>query len=110
MPNHAKTSQSVHKDKKKSSAKLVDDFVQFSKLANAKDQNLFELAQRIAKELDDQKNLGLYLHYCRRYPLSVIRYAFEEAMRRKPEEIKKSRGALFTYIVKFMTKGRNHDS
>lgn len=109
MTKAAKKGQSIHNDDKNSPANLINDFAKFSQEAKTQDQYILELAHRIAKELDDEKNLGLYINYCRNYPLSIIHYAFEEAMRRRPEEIKKSRGALFTYIVQFMTKGRNRD-
>jgi len=58
------------------------------------------LAQRIAKEFEDEGNLPYYQDLCERYPEHLINRAFSE-VRKVPElKIKKSRGALFTYLVK----------
>ncbi len=58
------------------------------------------LAWDIAQSLDDEKNLGLYISYCRKYPGDIIWRAFGETKEISTEKIKKSRGALFTYLVK----------
>jgi len=59
-----------------------------------------ELAWDMAKALSDEENLGLYISYCRRYPQHIIWRAFGETKEISTEKIKKSRGALFTYLVK----------
>ena len=58
------------------------------------------LALEVAKTLGDEKNLGLYLSYCRKYPRDIILRAFGEAKETPEGRIKRSRGALFTYLVK----------
>jgi len=63
---------------------------------NKKDQ----LAWDIAKALDDEENLGLYISCCRKYPEHVIWRAFGETKEFSADKIRKSRGALFTYLVK----------
>lgn len=59
-----------------------------------------ELALRIAEALNDRKGLGLYLSYCRKYSRPVIWKAFATAKEIPPDKIRKTRGALFTYLVK----------
>jgi len=59
-----------------------------------------QLAWDIARILDDEKNLGLYISYCRKYPEQIIWRAFGETKECSADKIKKSRGALFTYLVK----------
>jgi len=58
------------------------------------------LAQRIAKEFEDEGNLGYYEDLCERYPEHLINRAFSEVQRVPQSKIKKSRGALFTYLLK----------
>lgn len=58
------------------------------------------LAWDIAQALDDKENLGLYISYCRKYPGHIIWRAFGETKEFSADKIKKSRGALFTYLVK----------
>lgn len=58
------------------------------------------LALDICEALDDQDNLPLYLSYVRRYPPRIIQRAFNEARKLPENKIKKTRGALFTYLVK----------
>ncbi len=58
------------------------------------------LAQRIAKEFEDEGNLGYYEDLCERYPEHLINRAFSEVKKVPQVKIKKSRGALFTYLVK----------
>lgn len=57
------------------------------------------LALEIAEALGDREGLALYLSYCKRYPESVILRAYGEAKEVPFRSIRKSRGALFTYLV-----------
>jgi len=57
-------------------------------------------AQRIAKEFQDEDNLGYYEDLCERYPEHLINRAFSEVLKIPQAKIKKSRGALFTYLLK----------
>lgn len=59
-----------------------------------------KLAVKIATEFADFTHLPVYVAFCRRYPLPVIRKAFEATQRFPPEKIRKSKGALFIYLVK----------
>lgn len=58
------------------------------------------LALDICQALDDSDNLALYLSYVRRYSPKVIHQAFNAARKLPENKIKKTRGALFTYLVK----------
>ena len=57
------------------------------------------LALDVARALGDTKNLGLYIAYCRKYPESLIRRILGIVKELPPERIRKSRGALFNYLV-----------
>ena len=59
-----------------------------------------ELARSIAEEFDDGKNIAVYREQCRRFPADVIRRACDEALAVPPEQVKRSRLALFLYLVK----------
>lgn len=62
------------------------------------------LALEIAKEFREVEHLPLYLFFCNKYPEAVIRRAYGEAKETKEENIKKSRGALFIYLVQKYAK------
>lgn len=57
------------------------------------------LALQIAREFNDLKNLGLYLSYCREYPRDLIVDVYQAVKDTPSEKIRKTRGALFTYLV-----------
>ena len=61
--------------------------------------NMERLACQVADGLDDRKNLRLYQSYCRRYSADIILKAFARAKEPSPDKIKKSRGALFNFLV-----------
>jgi len=63
-----------------------------------------ELAMDIARALEDQENLALYISYCRRYPLPLLRRVLDEVRQIPSEKIKRSRGALFNYLVQKYAK------
>ena len=58
------------------------------------------LAVDLAKELNDKRNLPLYLYYSKKYPEPLIRKALGEVKEIPPKRIKKSKAALFTYLLK----------
>ena len=64
------------------------------------------LALDLADELNDRKNLSLYLHYARCYPESFLRRVLGEVKEIPIERIKKSKAALFTYLVKKYAKNK----
>ena len=58
------------------------------------------LALDLADELNDRKNLSLYLHCAKKYPEPFLRRVLGEVKEIPTERIKKSKAALFTYLVK----------
>ena len=68
------------------------------------------LAYRVADGLDDLKNLRLYQSYCGQYPTEVILTAYVRAREVSPDRIKKSRGALFNFLVQKYGGNKNKRS
>ena len=58
------------------------------------------LALDLAEVLNDHKNLALYLFYSKKYPESFLRKVLGEVKEIPAEKIKKSKGALFNYLIK----------
>jgi hypothetical protein len=58
-----------------------------------------KLALEIAKELGEEKRLPLYRMVCENRSEEIIRKAFNQALKTPAEKIKKSRSALFFYLV-----------
>ena len=68
------------------------------------------LAHRVADGLDDLKNLRLYQSYCGRFPAELILKAYVRAREPTPDKIKKSRGALFNFLVQLYARRRENNS
>ena len=66
------------------------------------------LAIDMATLLHDQKNLVLYRSYSKKYPAWLLRRVLSEVKQLPPEKIKKSRGALFNYLVQTYAKKNTH--
>jgi len=77
---------------------------QNSALGASKEFKSKELAMDIAQALEDQENLALYISYCRKYPLSLLKKVLDEVRQIPSEKIKRSRGALFNYLVQKYAK------
>lgn len=58
------------------------------------------LAFDLAEALDDRKSLSVYLSYARRYPESILRRILGDVKEIPISEIKKSRAALFSFLIK----------
>ena len=63
-----------------------------------------QVAVKIATALNDYKNLALYRSYSKKYPASLLWKVLGEVEMVPPEKIKKSRGALFNYLVQHYVK------
>ncbi|MHB9010658.1 MAG: helix-turn-helix domain-containing protein [Ignavibacteriaceae bacterium] len=59
------------------------------------------LASDIARALDDQTHLATYTDYARTYPEAFLRNILSEVNRTPRHKIKKSRSALFKYLVHY---------
>jgi hypothetical protein len=57
------------------------------------------LANEIADCLNDRESLPLYLGFARKYKDEHLRKILKRVMSIPDEQIKKTRGALFTFIV-----------
>ena len=63
------------------------------------------LARDLAEGLNDKASLGFYLSVCRKYPGSVLRKIYSQVKEIPASKIKKSKGALFNYLVQKYEKG-----
>ncbi len=59
-----------------------------------------QLARSIAEEFDDIANVDIYRRLCRAYSEAVIRKAHNAALSVPPDKVKRSRLALFIFLVK----------
>jgi hypothetical protein len=57
------------------------------------------LAQDVAEALNDRENLALYLSCVKKYPEALIRRVLGQVQDIPDAKIKKSRGALFNYLI-----------
>ena len=67
------------------------------------------LARDMAYGLNDGKSLALYLSYVRKYPSFLLQKAFNAARAIPGNKIKKSRGALFNYLIQTYAKKTYND-
>jgi len=63
-----------------------------------------QLALDLAEALDDYQGLALYLSYSNRFPESLLRKVLGQVKEIPSEKIKKSRAALFNYLVQKYAK------
>ena len=65
-----------------------------------------ELAREIASKLQDPDALPLYLQYAKRFQEGFLRRILDRVLSVEEHKIKKSRAALFTYLI----SQASHDS
>lgn len=58
------------------------------------------LARSIAEDFGDLDNLPTYQMHCRKYAEEIIRKAHKHTLSVPPDKVKRSRLALFIYLVK----------
>lgn len=58
-----------------------------------------QLANEIASKLNDPNALSLYLRYTRKYSHDLLREILNQVCSIPDNQIKRSRGALFTYLI-----------
>ena len=63
-------------------------------------ENKNELALEIAEALNDIDSLQLFITFAERYPEEYLRKVLEKVLAIPQDRIKKTRGALFTFLVK----------
>ena len=66
------------------------------------------LAEELAGELGEEESVELFRSYAERYSEEFLRRVLAEVLAVPPEKIKKSRGALFTYLIKKHARATNH--
>lgn len=65
-----------------------------------------KLAYEIASALNDREAMAVYISFTKKYQESFLRKILTRVMSIPDEKIKRTRGALFTYLVK--QDGDNH--
>lgn len=58
------------------------------------------LAKDIAHAFNDQPHLAIYQIYCQNFPVKVVKKAFAQVQAMPSHKVKRSRLALFIYLVK----------
>lgn len=59
-----------------------------------------DLAFELAEKLHDKQSIAQFLLLTRKYKESFLKEILEEVLRKPQRQIKKSRGALFTFLAK----------
>lgn len=65
------------------------------------------LAIEIAEVLNDKESLPLYLRYTSQYSPAFLRDILKKVLSIPQEKIRKTRGALFTYLVENHAKHKH---
>lgn len=58
------------------------------------------LAFELAEKLNDKKSIAQFLSMCRKYKEKFLRAILEEVMKTPLRKIRKSRGALYTFLLR----------
>jgi hypothetical protein len=58
------------------------------------------LAFELAEKLNDKCSIAQFLNMCRKYKERFLKEILEEVLKTPLRKIRKSRGALFTYLVR----------
>lgn len=58
-----------------------------------------KIAEEIARALNDLDAVPLYVSYVRKYPLEFLQHTLMKVLSIPEANIRKSRGAYFTYLV-----------
>ena len=66
------------------------------------------LAMDVATALKDLPNLALYLSYSKKYPEHLVRRTLARVREIPDAKIRKSRGALFNYLIQKYGKPTGH--
>ena len=69
--------------------------------------NKHPLAVEISQDFKDDENFEYYQSVCQKYPLELINKAFNKVKSIPDAKIRKSRGALFTYLIKKYASKKN---
>jgi hypothetical protein len=72
-------------------------------------QQLDGLAREIAQGLGEEEYLPVYQRLVRRYPEGLVRRAYEKTLEVPAEKIRKSKGAIFNYLLKQYARKKRLD-
>jgi len=92
-------------DSIQNSQKEEDDFIQTLVPQNREEL----LAKDIAEGLNDYPHIQLYLEYAYRFPENILRKVLAEVRQKPIHKIKRSRGALYTYLINKYGQGKIPD-
>lgn len=67
------------------------------------------LANEIAEALDDHTSLALFLHFAQKYKEEHLLKLLDKVLSVPEHKIKKTRGALFTFLVAQHADGYSRD-
>lgn len=59
-----------------------------------------ELALESAKGVGEEESLPIFRSFAERYPEGLLRRVYEQALKIPEEKIRKSKGAIFNYLLK----------
>ena len=65
-------------------------------------------AKELAEILNDTDALSLYFNFVEKYPESLLREVLAKTLAIPDEKIRKTRGALFNYLIKQHDKTSRH--
>lgn len=68
------------------------------------------LALDIAKAFQDENHLPMFRHFCQTLDEQVVRRAFSETLQTPEKDIKKSRTALFIYLIRKYAYGKTNEN
>jgi|GEM_PF-1668912 len=68
------------------------------------------LALDIAKAFQDEHHLPMFRHFCQTLDEQVVRRAFSETLQTPEKDIKKSRTALFIYLIRKYAYGKTNEN
>lgn len=66
-------------------------------------------AHTMAQTFNDSERVNLYLNCCKRYPLSLVYRAYAEAKSIPLDQVRKSRAAIFFYLIKKYSHDRRQN-
>lgn len=69
-----------------------------------------DLAQLIADTFNEPNQGTLFLLYCKKYPLRFVYRAFSEAKNVPAAQVRKSRAAIFIFLVKYYDNAQSTKS
>lgn len=68
------------------------------------------LAEEIARGLQEPDSIRMFRALVRRYPEEIIRRAYEETLSYPAAKIRKSRGAIFNFLLKKYGRNQHFNS